>query len=164
MGIGAGALCLVMIVYGLLNPKKEDPQVTRAEYKAALQKWKDSGITSYDTRLTLTGQASNQDSEMILEVRDGRVTKALKNGRPEAKKDEDAWTIESQFRYIADDLAKAENPNNGFGVKQGVRITLHAEFNPKYGYPEHYLRRAHGPSPLHSQWRVQSFTPITPEK
>jgi hypothetical protein len=162
LGIAGGLLCVGMILYGLLKPNDAQPQVTRAEYRAALQKWKDAGIKDYDMRLTLSGRG-DQNTEMILEVRNGVVTKCLKNGRPEAKKVEDNWTVDNQFKYIEEDLDKAAVPG-GFGVKQGVYITLHAEFDPKYGYPDHYFRQAHGPSPLQSQSKVQSFKVVEPGK
>ena len=88
--------------------------------------------------------------------------KSLYNGKPESKKYEANWTIENQFKSIDEDLTKAEGP--GFGVKQGVYITLHADFDPKYGYPDRYFRQAHGPSPLQSQWKVLNFKVVEPGK
>lgn len=161
LGVAGGLLCVVMIIWGLIKPSNAQPQVTRAEYNAALQKWKEAGIKDYDLRLTLSGR-NDQNTEIILEVRDGVVTKSLRNGRPVARKEEDNWTVENQFKAIRDDLDLAEGP--GFNVKQGVYITLHGEFDPKYGYPDHYFRQAHGPSPLQSQWKVQSFKVVEPGK
>jgi len=160
MGVAGGVLCVVMILYGLIKPSDADPQVTRAQYKAALQKWQDAGIKNYDLRLAVSGHIEHS-SDVVLEVRDGQVTKSLINGKPETKKDEANWTIENQFKYIEEDLTTAESPQ-GFGVKKGVYITLHADFDPKYGYPDRYFRQAHGPSPLQSQWKVKEFKVVEP--
>jgi hypothetical protein len=163
LGVAGGLLCLVMIVWGLVKPSNTEPEVTRAQYKAALQKWKDSGVNSYDLKLTISGRG-DQNSEAILEVRNGRVTKSLYNGKPVSPKEEARWTVENQFKLIDDDLTKSEGPGFGVDVKKGVYITLHADFDPKYGYPDRYFRQAHGPSPLQSQWKVLDFKAVEADK
>jgi len=163
LGIGVGLFFLVMIVYGLFKPSADEPEVTRDEYNAAVKKWRDADVKNYDIQLYLSGRG-NQYSDVIVEVRNGRVERALYNGKVENKAMQDSWSVENQFRYILEDLDKAEDPNKGFAAQKNVRITLHAVFDPKYGYPDYYFRQAHGASPLHQKWKVQSFKVIDPQE
>ena len=78
-----------------------------------------------------------------IEVRDGAVAKCLENERPPSQKNYwDDWTIANQFALIGSDLDKSDDPANGFRVKDNVVITLFAEFDPQYGYPVAYNRKA----------------------
>ena len=63
---------------------------------------------------------------------------------------------------IGTDLDKSESPN-GFAVRSNVMITLHANFDPEYGYPQSYYRKASGRTPLQSKWTVQKFRRVSKE-
>ena len=134
------------------------PLLDRGAYEAAKKKWDDSAVTSYDMDVIFTGGL--RPKEIHLEVRDGEVTQCLENGRPPLqKRSADNWNVPSQFVMIAEDLDKSERPN-GFKVRSNVVITLHGEFDPQYGFPRKYHRKARGNTPLQSQWRIENFKPV----
>jgi hypothetical protein len=144
-----------VIGYWLLTLEEDVSLLKRSDYEAAVRKWDDSGIMSYDLDLAFSG--GDQIRYIHLEVRDGQVTECLQNGQsPSNKANWDDWTINKQFAMIGDDLNKAERPG-GFAVRSNVTITLHADFDPEYGFPRSYWRKARGNTPLQSKWRVVEF-------
>jgi Family of unknown function (DUF6174) len=146
-------------IWAVAHRKVDVTQLNQPDFAAAKSKWDESGIASYDLDLVFSG--ASLPKKIHIEVRDGRVTECLENGRrPRQQNVWDNWTIDNQFLMIQEDLNKAAMPN-GFKVQSNVVITLHGEFDPKYGFPSHYLRKvAKGRSPLHSQWRVDQFEPV----
>jgi|GEM_PF-3704616 len=140
-----------------LTTEEDASLLKRPAFEAARDKWIDAGIRSYDLDLAFSG--GDQKREIHLEVRNGEVAECLENGRqPSQKGAWDDWTIDNQFKLIASDLDKAEGP--GFNVQSNVMITLHADFEPTYGYPLLYHRKARGRTPLQSKWTVVKFEPI----
>ena len=140
-----------------LTVEEDASLLKRPVFEAAWDKWIDAGIRSYDLDLAFSG--GDQKREIHLEVRDGEVTECLFNGRrPSQKGAWDDWTIDNLFKLIGSDLDKAEGP--GFNVQSNVMITLHADFDPTYGYPLLYHRKARGRTPLQSKWTVLKFEPI----
>jgi hypothetical protein len=146
-------------IWSIFHRKEDGTLLKRSDYQAAKAKWDESRIDSYDLDLVFSG--ASRPKNIHLEVRDGRVTECLENGRrPRQQNVWDNWTIDNQFTMIQEDLDKAAIPN-GFKVQDNVVITLHGEFDAKYGFPLHYLRKvARGRSPLHSQWRLARFEPV----
>jgi hypothetical protein len=149
---------LIVVGHRLLTIEEDVTLLTRKKYKEAMQKWESSGISSYNLDLAFSG--GDQGREIHLEVRDGAVTECLENGRrPSQRSAWDDWTIDNQFTIIGVDLDKSEVPG-GFAVRDTVMITLHADFDSKYGFPRVYHRKARGNTPLQSIWRVLDFEPI----
>ena len=131
------------------------PLLTSAEFDRAQRTWESHGVDSYDTDVEFRG-GSNRES-IHLEVRKGQVTAVTKNGKPPAQhRTWDEWTVPKQFEMIAADMAK--HAHGGFGVREGVKIVLRAEFDSELGYPKRYvLDVVRGRSPLHSNWTVTRF-------
>ncbi len=146
---------LIAIGYSALTMEEDVSRLKRATYEAAMHKWDESGIMSYNLDLAFSG--GDQVRQIHLEVRDGQATECLENGHaPSQRGTWDDWTINNQFAMIGDDLNKSERPG-GFAVRGNVMITLHANFDPKYGFPRTYHRKARGNTPLQSKWQVQDF-------
>jgi hypothetical protein len=146
-------------IWAVTHQKQNAIALKPSDFAAAKTKWDDSGIANYDLDIVISG--ASQPKNTHIEVRDGRVTECLENGRrPRQQNVWDNWTIDNQFNMIQEDLNKAAIPN-GFKVQNNVVITLHGEFDPTYGIPVHYLRKvARGRSPLQCQWRVERFEPL----
>ena len=133
---------LAAIGIWLLFHADQLPRVKQATYEEARQKWRAADLQNYDVELTFEG--SDRPKKIYVEVRDGEVIKCLENGRvPGQQRFWDDWTIDNQFKMIRDDLATLARPG-GFAVKKNVTITLHGEFDPQYGFPVQYWRKAHG--------------------
>ncbi len=146
---------LIAVGYSILTMEEDVSRLKRPAYEAAMRKWEDSGIMNYNLDLAFSG--GDQVRQIHLEVRDGQATQCLENGHaPTQRGTWDDWTINNQFAMIGDDLNKAERPE-GFAVRGNVTITLHANFDPKYGFPRTYHRKARGNTPLQSKWQVQDF-------
>lgn len=149
---------LVVVGYRLMSIEEDVTLLKRETFEEARRKWNGSGIASYNLDLAFSG--GDQVRDIHLEVRDGQVTECLENGRhPGQRGAWDDWTIDNQFAIIGVDLDKSERPG-GFAVRDNVMITLHGVFDPKYGIPREYHRRARGNTPLQSRWRVVKFEPI----
>jgi hypothetical protein len=152
---------LAVISAKLTSVEKDVTLLKRSTYDEAERKWNESGITSYNLDLAFSG--GDQVRQIHLEVRDNQVTECLEDGHhPSQKNAWDDWTIDNQFAMIGVDLDKSERPG-GFAVRDTVMITLHAEFDPKYGIPRMYHRKARGNTPLQSKWRVVDFEPLNGE-
>jgi hypothetical protein len=135
------------------------PRLTRAAFEDAKRKWKASGIENYNLDLRFSG--GDQQTIVHIEVCNGEVTNCLEDGRPPSQKTYwGDWTIASQLAMIGQDLDKSEDPVSGFRTKSNVVITLFGEFDPEFGYPLAYDRKARGPTPLRSNWRVLEFKPL----
>ena len=139
------------------------PDVTllkRDAFEAAVKKWESSGVSSYDMDVTFAG--GDQHKDIHVEVRQGNVTKYVENGHSESR---DRWTVPHQFAMISDDLETAESPE-GFRKRTlpNVTVTLHATFDPQYGYPQVYQRKARGKTPLVSNWVVSNFRVAKPDE
>jgi hypothetical protein len=146
---------LIAIGYTAVTMEEDVSLLKRSTYETAVRKWEDSGIMSYNLDLAFSG--GDQVRQIHLEVRDGQVTECLEDGHaPSNKANWDDWTINNQFAIIGVDLNKSEQPK-GFAVRDTVMITLHANFDPQYGFPRTYHRKARGPTPLQSKWRVVDF-------
>jgi hypothetical protein len=149
---------LAVIGARLVSIEEDVTLLKRTTYEKAKSKWNESGITSYNLDLAFSG--GDQVRQIHLEVRDNQVTECLEDGHhPSQKGAWDDWTIDNQFAIIGIDLDKSERPG-GFAVRDTVMITLHADFDPKYGIPRTYHRKARGNTPLQSKWRVVDFEPI----
>jgi hypothetical protein len=146
-------------IWAVTHHKDDATALKAADFAAAKAKWDASGITDYDLDIVISG--ASQPKNTHLEVRQGRVTDCLENGRrPRQRNVWDNFTIDNQFNMIQEDLDRTGIPN-GFKVADTVVITLHGEFDPTYGIPVHYLRKvARGRSPLQCQWRVEQFTAL----
>jgi hypothetical protein len=146
---------LIAIGYRALTMEEDVTRLKRSSYEAAMRKWDDSGIMSYNLHLAFSG--GDQVRQIHLKVRDGEVTECLEDGHePSQRGAWDDWTINNQFAMIGDDLNKSELPG-GFAVRSNVTITLHANFDPQYGFPRTYHRKARGNTPLQAKWQVVDF-------
>jgi hypothetical protein len=160
LAIAASVILIPLAAIGIWSLFHADqmPRVKQAGYDEARKKWRAADIQNYDLELIFEG--SDRPKNIYVEVRDGEVTKCLENGRaPGQQRFWDDWTINNQFKMIREDLAKAARPG-GFAVKSNVTITLHGEFDPTYGFPTQYWRKARGATPLQCKWKVERFEPV----
>jgi hypothetical protein len=152
-------LCLIpvlLIAKELVFPKRERPQVTSEAIAEARARWREHGPKSYDISIRFHSFNTGDDT-FDLEVRDGHVSRAVKNGSIEIVDKKEYWTVDSQLDEIAADIERRDQ--GGYNVKQNVTIELYAEFDAELGYVrryEHIIVR----NPQNYDWEVTSFRPV----
>lgn len=135
--------------------------VTRANFDAARQRWRDAGLVNYNMEIKVSGR---QPATYYVEVRDGEATTAHRNGQP-LKRTPSTWTVPGMFYTMSQDVQNLEKVAAGKADETTPHLTLRAHFHERYGYPERYLRLERvkrGASPEVS-WVVTKFESITPE-
>jgi hypothetical protein len=148
-GVMLAALGAVMLLAAFLIALKmlfgsTTPDLTRDSFEIALQKWQATGPASYDLEVVIGGA---QPGKVHLDVRDGEVTAATRDGRPLPERGWDVWTIPGQFEELEREFEFAENPQKEMQAPPGARVWLRCEFDPKYGYPRRFHRHTTGGAP-----------------
>jgi hypothetical protein len=145
-----------MVAIRVKMRKPPPPDLTRNELNAAMAQWEKGGLRSYDLDFVFTTGYLG-DTHYHLEVRDGEVTKLLRDGHENLESSPEYWTIDHQFSVIAEDVEKLEKGQ--FKTVPGVTVHLYAEFDPEYGFTKSYRKEARG-NPENFQWHVERFTPL----
>jgi hypothetical protein len=131
------------------------PELTEDVLDAAMTRWQENGPASYDLDLKIAGR---QPGVVHVEVRNGEVTVANRDGRPTPERTWDEWSVPGQFDTLIRELEMAADPQGEMNAPRGARIWLRAEFDPKFGYPRKFHRYASGGA-IEMSWRTTAFTP-----
>jgi hypothetical protein len=150
--IGLGIVLGVVGSFVLFRPKNE--AVTRGRLTKAREQWSQNGPKNYDLEVVVTGR---QGATYEVEVRDGEVTKALRNHAPlTQQRTFRTWSGPGMFDTMETDVDTLEfaqtNPNDS----KAIMLTLRARFDAKTGLPLEYLRSQWGTN--HDvTWKVSKF-------
>ena len=133
----AGTAFLVTAVVAIIAVREPMEPLTRPALAAAIERWRVSGLTSYDLSFRMNGNVYE------VAVRDGVVTSAKLDGRPPTTADVRAYTVDGLFDTLGLELANRDDPTGPFaGAKGG--IIMRVRFNAERGYLERYLRSSGG--------------------
>lgn len=156
-GLGTLAAGLVAIVALVLIFRDPIPQLTRAEFDAAEQRWEKNGPASYNLDLAITGK---RPGKVHIEVRNGEITHMLRDGvKPRQQRTWYYWSVPGQLETIDLELEKAADPAAGFHAPAGSHVIQRAAFDPHYGYPLRYSRDVMG-TDMEVSWETTKFQPV----
>jgi hypothetical protein len=149
-----GLLCALLAIVGVLAGLRlflaeRTPELSQMALQAALERWQANGPESYDLDVQIGGV---QPGVAHVEVRNGAVTVATRDGRPLDDWNRDEWTIPSQFEMLEREFEFQEDPQSEMGAPPGAKLWLRCEFDPKLGYPRRFRRQATGGAP-EAFWR-----------
>jgi hypothetical protein len=148
--IVVGALVLLRIFVG-----ENIPDLTDETLAAARARWEQNGPASYDLDIQIEGR---QPGLVHVEVRNGEVTLANRDGRATPERTWDEWSVPGQFDTLERELEMAADPQGEMGAPRGARLWLRCEFDPKIGYPQKYHRYATGGA-IETAWETTAFEP-----
>ena len=153
-----GALCAVLtvlvfyIVYSLASGPRLS-EVSRARFDRAREQWKTKGPRSYDIETAVAGL---QKAVYRVEVRDGKVVSAVRNGSPlKDTRTMGTWSVPGMFDTMEVDVDHSEEPIR-ISARESHYVSPLARFDPTYGYPSHYRRIEWG-SDVEASWEVTEF-------
>jgi hypothetical protein len=139
---GIGLLLLLVTLKVLFGQRL--PPLEPDSLEHALGQWRANGPSSYDLDVHVGGA---QPGRVHVEVRNGQVTTATRDGRPLPDRGMDVWSIPGQFEMLEREFEFAENPQREMQAPQGARLWLRCAFDPKFGYPLRFHRFATGGAP-----------------
>lgn len=145
-----GALVLLKVFVG-----ESIPDFSEETLAAARARWEQNGPTSYDLDIQIEGR---QPGVVHIEVRNGEVTLANRDGRPTPERTWDEWSVPGQFDTLERELEMAADPQGEMGAPRGALLWLRCEFDPEFGYPRKYHRYATGGA-IETAWQTTAFEP-----
>jgi hypothetical protein len=156
--VALGAISVLLIaVVGLVVLRyvvaENIPPLTDVALEAARERWSTSGPASYDLDVKIGGR---QPGVVHLEVRDGTVTKADRDGRATPERTWDEWSVTGQFDTLDRELEMAADPQGTISAPPGAKVWVRCEFDPKIGYPRKFHRYATGGA-IETWWEATSF-------
>lgn len=155
LGVLAGLASIFLFL--AIRGRDPSPEFSRAEFEAAQARWESSGPTSYDLAVEVVGP---QPAEYRVVVREGEVQSATIDGRPlKQRRTLDTWSVPGMFTTMERDVANRELVATGRARPDTPRLTLRADFHPKYGYPQRYRRIEWGTG-RDMVWQVREFQPL----
>ena len=154
------ALGIIPALYVLrLATRDPTPPLTPALFHAAHERWKAAAPADYDIEIRVTG---SQPAVYRVEVRGGEAQAASRNGEPLlTRRTFGTWSVPGMFSTISRDIEAVERHATGKAEHFTPRLTLRAEFDPKYSYPQRY-RRIQQWSTVEVAWEVTEFRVIEP--
>jgi hypothetical protein len=129
------------------------PELTVERLEVAEHLWRRKGPDSYDLEVEIRGA---RPGTARVEVRDGAVTVATRDGRQLPSWTRDTWTVPGQFDTLQRELELAEDPQHEMMAAPGTQLQLRCDFDPRFGFPRRFHRFATGGAP-EVFWRVTSF-------
>lgn len=157
IGIIAAALALLAVLVALqVFFAEKIPELTEDAFQAARQRWEQRGPASYDIELEIGGA---QPGTVHVEVRDGVVTAANRDGRPTPEWTWDEWSVPGLFEMLEREFEFAADPQREMQAPPGSQLWLRCEFDPEFGFPRHFHRYVTGGAP-EVFWRTTSFNPM----
>lgn len=129
------------------------PEIQAADLAAAQVVWAKAPPADYDLTVQLTGR---QTGELKVSVRTGIAIAMTRNGTPlRQERTWEPWTVPGMFETLTTDFENREQAVEKFGVEPGS-IHMRCEFDPKYGFPKHYIHQIYG---RHQdlEWTVTEF-------
>ena len=155
------ALCLggilgiiVAVIAMLLMGPGQIPELNASSFNQALNQWGSNRLMNYEIEITVQGR---QPGRYRTTVQDGEVVSAeFNNNALTNPRTMSTWTVDGMFRTIDYDVQAQLNRD-----AQDPELTLRAEFNPQYGYPQKYQRIQWG-SLNELTWEVTRFEITAP--
>lgn len=151
LGVVAGATILKIRSHGM-------PPLDSRRLEQGWLLWKQSGPQSYDIEVQVAGR---QGASYRVEVRQGEIARALRNGQPlKQPRTLGTWSVPGMFETIEIDLEQQERARRGIADRAVPGLSLFAQLDAQFGFPRRYLRLEHagmGTNPEVS-WEVSEFT------
>jgi hypothetical protein len=161
LGVTFGAVVAAVATVMFVAMKGDRlPVLTQTKFDAAEKRWREQGPKSYRMDIHIGGR---QPGELHVEVRNGEVTGAARNGVPlKEARTWDPWSVDALLDIVGEELAAAADSAQAakkFGVPEGATILQAAVFDEKYGYPRRYRRSVLG-TPMDLDWEITRFEPV----
>jgi hypothetical protein len=141
----AAAATALKVVFG-----ENIPEMTEMSLQTGLEQWEARGPASYDLDVEIGGA---QPGVAHVEVRNGAVTVATRDGLPLQERNMEVWSVPGQFETLERELELAEDPQREMQAPPGTRLWVRCEFDSEYGYPRRYHRYSSGGAP-EVYWRT----------
>jgi hypothetical protein len=143
---------LLVVLGAMVLLSDRIPEMTPELLSRAQDKWARQQLTSYRIQVTVEGR---QPGVYETEVRDNRVTRSTFNDQPlTSRRTLSTWSVDGMFRTLDYDAEAVVNRREA-----DPRLTLRAEFNSEFGFPQRYHRIEWG-STNELVWTVTAFTPL----
>lgn len=127
------------------------PPLTRANFDAAQQRWRDYKLNTYRAQISVSGP---QPAMYVVEVVQGEPTAAWRNGDPlKQPRTWATWSVPGMFDTIQSDLLAIEQGRPGLVVR--------CLFDADYGYPIKY-QRIDTENRSEVNWTILSVTDMRP--
>jgi hypothetical protein len=159
-GLFAGGIVALLIIRWKYGDAL--PEMTPADYFAAKDKWQANAPENYDIEVEVTG---TRPATYRVQVRGGEaIAASIVDPRghetPQTQQRTfGTWSVPGMFGTMSKDVEVLDKHAKGKADKFTPRLTLRAEFDPKYGYPAAY-RRIQWRSAVEVKWRVTKFEVI----
>lgn len=151
LGAGGGILTFLVVMI-LLSDRI--PEMTPERLSHAQDKWARQQPASYRIQISVEGR---QPGVYETVVHDHQVIQSTFNNQPlTSRRTLATWSVEGMFRTLDYDVDTQANRR-----ETDPQLTLRAEFNAEFGYPERYHRIEWG-SNNELMWTVTDFTPLDP--
>ena len=155
------ALCLggilgiiVAVIAMFLMGPGQIPELNASSFNQAFNQWGSNRLMNYEIEITVQGR---QPGRYRTTVQDGEVVSAeFNNNALTNPRTISTWTVDGMFRTIDYDVQAQLNRDT-----EEPELTLRAEFNPQYGYPQKYQRIQWG-SLNELTWEVTRFKITSP--
>jgi hypothetical protein len=155
IGLGVGMIGMFFVLLVLV--RDPTPALTPEIFHAAHNRWNRSAPKNYNIEIRVTG---SQPAVYRVEVRDGQAQAAWRNGSPLLQRRTfGTWSVPGMVGTIGRDIEAVEKHAAGKADPFTPRLTLRAEFDPKYSYPAKYRRIEWGSS-VEVAWEVTQFTAL----
>ena len=142
-----GIIVAVIAMY-LMGPG-QIPELNASRFDQALEHWDSYRLMNYEIEITVQGR---QPGRYTTTVQEGVVVSAeFNNNALTNPRTMSTWTVDGMFRTIDYDVQSQSNRGS-----QDPELTLRAEFNSQYGYPQKYQRIQWG-SLNELNWEVTRF-------
>jgi hypothetical protein len=157
LGVAIGIVPALYILR--LANRDPTPPLTPELFYAAYERWKATAPADYDIEVRVTG---SQPAVYRVEVRGGEAQSASRNGEPLlTRRTFGTWSVPGMFSTISRDIEAVERHATGKAERFTPRLTLRAQFDPKYSYPQRY-RRIQQWSTVEVAWEVTEFRVVAP--
>ncbi len=152
MAIGAVA---GLVVFALTSVRRPPPPLTKMDFDAATERWRERAPSNYSMTVELTGR---QSGTMAVTVNGSQPIAVVRNGVPTPERTWEYWTVDGLFEIIREDFQGLDQPERAFGVKDTSQLVQQAEFDAEFGYPRRY-RRAVLTTGDAIEWEIMQFEP-----
>ncbi len=133
----AVAILVAGVFAAMIFSRQPMSGLTAESLEIARQKWRTSGIRSYELRYEM------YEAEYFVRVREGVVLDLLRDGRETQTHQEAYYTVEGILDVLELELESRDDPKSPFGSSPETTF-LRVRFHPEHGYVEQYLRAIGG--------------------
>lgn len=121
----------------ILIVREPTERLTVEALEAAMQRWREAGVQSYDLRYRMHGSIYD------IKSRGGVVVEATVNGQRPLVNDYSDYGVEGLFRTLELELENVTDPHGPFAGRASA-VVMRVRFNAGFGYIERYLRGSGG--------------------